>query len=200
MIIPTGDVIDNQKLNGFINTLKDIGDITEKIKLLIGQAYFLLRSVKYNGNKKCIVFFTTVAMTTDFQNILIQLAKLCNIDIDVQIIVNDITQKQRSERIKIFRESDNLAFLLSVHILDEGIDIPECDSVFVTKPDEDIDNLIQRISRCNRMMEGKNKPCTYLWCEYKKIKNILNSINSKFVCDISDNVTTLAVKANKTIN
>ena len=167
---------------------------------MIKQSYFLLRSVKYNGNKKCICFFTTIEATNIFSNILSQLAKLCNLDINIQIIVNDIKQKERALRIKQFIETESLAFLLSVHILDEGIDIPECDSVFVAKPDEDIDNLVQRISRCNRMIEGKNLSTTYLWCGYRKLKSILDTINKKFVCKIPENITMMHVKTNKIIS
>ena len=166
---------------------------------MIKQSYFLLRSVKYNGNKKCICFFTTIEATNIFSNILSQLAKLCNLDINIQIIVNDIKQKERALRIKQFIETESLAFLLSVHILDEGIDIPECDSVFVAKPDEDIDNLVQRISRCNRMIEGKNLSTTYLWCGYRKLKSILDTINKKFVCKIPKNIMTMHVEINKVI-
>jgi superfamily II DNA or RNA helicase/prophage antirepressor-like protein len=199
MIIPSGDIMDNDKLDTFIDTLEDLGKISDKKKIMIKQSYFLLRSVKYNGNKKCICFFTTIEATNIFSNIMTQIAKLCNLDIDIQIVVNDIKQKERTERIKKFRESESLSFLLSVHILDEGIDIPECDSVFLAKPDEDIDNLVQRISRCNRMIEGKQNTSTYLWCGYRKLKNILDTINEKFICEIPENITTMHVKTNKVI-
>lgn len=199
MIIPTGDIMNDEKLDTFIGTLEDIGEINDKTKILIKQAYFLLRSLKYNGNKKCIAFFTTIESTNIFESIVTQLSALCNIDIDVQTIVNNATHKQRAERIKLFRDSDKLSILLSVHILDEGIDIPQCDSIFVASPNHDIDNLIQRLSRCNRIINEKTKAYMYLWCGYRKIKDILDQINKKFTCTIPENISTLNVESNKII-
>ena len=197
MIIPNNQIIDDNKLDIFISTLEDIGEINDKKRILIKQAYFLLRSLKYNGNKKCIAFFTTINTTIKFKSIIMQLAALCNIDLNAEIIVSDTTHKQRAERIKIFKESKELAILLSVHILDEGIDIPESDSVFVTRPDDDIDNLIQRLSRCNRMLDGKLNVHMYLWCGYQKIKGILGQINKKFICKIPEKISIINIGSNK---
>lgn len=46
--------------------------------------------------------------------------------------------------------------ICNVHIPDEGIYIPSCDSVYLTHPNNNTTNIIQRISRCNRI--NKNNP------------------------------------------
>ncbi len=199
IIIPDGIVINDDKLDIFINTLEDLGEINDSTKIIIKQAYFLLRSMRFNGNKKCIAFFTMIETVNIFNNVINQLAKLCNIDVNVYIIVSNTIQKKRVEFIKNFNECDNITILLSIHILDEGIDIQKCDSVFVSKPDHDINNLVQRLSRCNRVTINKNKAYMYVWCGYRKLKDILDQINKKFVCDLPENVSQLSLQSNKII-
>jgi hypothetical protein len=82
--------------------------------------------------------------------------------------------------------------------MDEGIDIPECDSVYLTHPNYNPINFIQRISRCNRIKpfesgleniahvliwakdEPKIKKIDKLIGEYLKIDNELK-INNQYI-------------------
>ena len=60
--------------------------------------------------------------------------------------------------------------LLNVQILNEGIDIPECDSIYITNPTDNIINLVQRMCRCNRIMPNKSLCFVFLWSENKKMQ------------------------------
>jgi hypothetical protein len=65
--------------------------------------------------------------------------------------------------------------------LDEGIDIPECDSVYLTHPNNNPINIIQRISRSNRLdVNNKNKIAKiFLWCKNKiKLEQIINNLST----------------------
>jgi len=57
--------------------------------------------------------------------------------------------------------------ICNVHILDEGIDIPECDAVYLTHPNNNPINIIQRISRSNRLNINNNEKIAkiFLWCK-----------------------------------
>lgn len=48
------------------------------------------------------------------------------------------------------------------------------DSIFITKPNDNITNLIQRMCRCNRIMPNKNFCYIYLWGDKQIVKDISN--------------------------
>jgi superfamily II DNA or RNA helicase len=162
----------------FTELIKDSCDSAIN-QLLIKKAYFMLKSMLYNGDKKCIYYLTTIGKATYVNTVLEWLPKLLNIEIDVWQV--DCTTKKtiRADIIKKFKETNKIAILLNVHILDEGIDIPDCDSVFITKPSNNIINIIQRMCRANRITETKDTCNIYLWCSAKKTQIIVDYIYNK---------------------
>ena len=79
------------------------------------------------------------------------------------------------------------SLICSVNILDECIDIPSCDSIFITYPSDSKIKNIQRLCRANR----KNKfnlhkiANIFLWCdEHKNIGNFLANLK-----EFDDNFT-----------
>ena len=65
--------------------------------------------------------------------------------------------------------------------MDEGIDIPECDAVYLTHPNNNPINIIQRISRSNRLdVNNKEKKAkVFLWCKNKIILGqIINNLST----------------------
>ena len=157
--------VKNEELNKF----NDIIVETEiNHKKLVKKCYFLLKSLLYEGNKKCIVFLTTVEKAQEFNKILLWMQNMLNIELDTNIISYNTSKLNRIEIINNFKSSNKIAILLNIHILDEGIDIPECDSIFVTQPNDNILNLVQRMCRCNRITEYKTKCNMLLWCGEKK--------------------------------
>ena len=75
----------------------------------------------------------------------------------------------------------------------KGVDIHECDSIFITKPNDNMTNLIQRMTRCNRILPNKNICYIYLWNDDK----IINKI-SDYLTNI-DNYIKLNYEADKNI-
>jgi superfamily II DNA or RNA helicase len=123
-----------------------------KKTILINKALFLLESIKLTNIKKCIVYLKTIEESNEFGEIL----KLINHYFENKLKIFNITyqtsSKKREESLTKFRNADNteINILCNVRIFDEGIDIPECDSIYLTHPNDNIENLIQRISRANR--------------------------------------------------
>ena len=60
--------------------------------------------------------------------------------------------------------------------MNEGIDIPECDSVYITKPNDNIINLVQRMSRCNRILPNKFIANIFIWSTKSYIKKYVNDL------------------------
>jgi phage anti-repressor protein len=166
----------NEDYKLFFNMLKNTCDECLNYKL-VSKAYFMLKSMLFNGDRKCICYMTTIETSNIMFNILIWLKELLNIDLEYWEINCNTKKTIRSNIINNFIKSTKIAIIINVHILDEGINIPECDSVFITQPSENMINIIQRMSRANRITEHKNNCNVYLWCKEKKTNKILNFIN-----------------------
>jgi superfamily II DNA or RNA helicase len=168
--------VKNEELNKFNDVI-----INTEInnKKLVKKCYFLLKSLLYEGNNKCIVFLTTIEQAQEFNKILLWLQNMLNMELESNIISYNTSRLKRIEIINNFKSSNKISILLNIHILDEGIDIPECDSIFIIQPNDNILNLVQRICRCNRITEYKTKCNMLLWCGERKINKVLNYISDK---------------------
>ena len=64
---------------------------------------------------------------------------------------------------------NSINIMCNVHILDEGIDIPTCDSIYLTHPNNNPTNIIQRISRANRLDDNNKDKIAkiFLWTKDK---------------------------------
>ena len=98
--------------------------------------------------------------------------------------------------------------MINVHILvftlgktqrDEGIDIPECDSVFITQPNDNIINIVQRMCRANRIIKNKTKCQVFLWCNKNKTKKIFEYLSDNMNGVINDKVIKFRIKKNDKI-
>ena len=167
----------NEDYQLFVDMIKETCNndiIDEKI---IKKTYFMLKSMLFNGDKKCICYMTCIEYATNMYNILIWLSKLLNIEIEYWQIDCNTKTTIREQLINNFKNSSKIAILINVHILDEGINIPNCDSIFITQPSNNIINIVQRMCRANRITENKTNCNIYLWCNEKKTDIILNYIN-----------------------
>jgi len=106
----------------FKQLLNDIEYNKTNIKL-VKKAYFLLRSLLYEGSRKCIVYLTCIKQSNKFYNIIIWMQKLLNCDIK-QYQIDCFTSKiKRIEYINNFKTDTNISLILNVQILNEGINI-----------------------------------------------------------------------------
>jgi len=167
----------NENYQLFVDMIKKIcnDNLNEN---LIKKAYFMLKSILFNGDKKCICYMTSIDYANNIFEILSWLSKLLNIDIEYWKIDCNTKKTIREKIISNFKDSNKIAIIINVHILDEGININECDSVFITQPSNNMINIIQRMCRANRIIGNKNNCNIYLWCKEKKTNMILDYINS----------------------
>lgn len=167
-----------EKLNDFAELLKKTCEITDR-KLLILKTYYLLKCMIYNGDRKCICYLTNVKDSKKMKDIISWMKKILNIDCASWDINYRTAKTKRIEYVEEFKKTKSYAILLNVHILDEGIDIRVCDSVFITKPNNNVINIVQRMCRANRIMKYKDNCNIYLWCAKNKIKIVLDYIHEK---------------------
>ena len=143
---------------------------------IIKKAYFMLKSMLFNGDKKCICYMTCIEFANNMCSVLEWISKLLNVEIDYWQVDCNTKKTIRENIINNFKKTSKIAIIVNVHILDEGINIPECDSVFITQPSNNMVNIIQRMCRANRILNNKTTCNIYLWCQEKKTDTILNHI------------------------
>ncbi len=175
IVLPTNDYV-NLEIDEFLKLFNIQNNGNHNVKT-IKKIYFLLRNIIYNGNKKCILYSTSKEQAENNQKIIQWMSLLFNIEINTGVIDYSLDRNKRRDIINNFIKTDSIFILLNIHILDEGIDIPECDSVFILKPNDNIENIIQRMNRCNRIMDGKQKSYIYIWSNKKKLDKIMKYIN-----------------------
>jgi hypothetical protein len=142
---------------------------------------FLINSILMNGCKKCICYLENTEdikiFVKELKNILEQAYK--NLQININTLTYLDSEKQRKLKLDNFIENKDINIICAVRILDECIDIKECDSIFITYNSKSKIRNIQRICRCNRL--NKNKPNKisriFLWCEsYDELPEFLSGL------------------------
>ena len=175
----------NDKIITKINDLKIDKNLIEKNliekTILINKSYFLLESIKLTGIKKCIVYLKTINECEQFIKILKTINIYFELNLKIYEINSNTIKKKRTEFLNKFKNHNTcINILCNVHVLDEGIDIPECDSIYLTHPNNNPINIIQRISRANRLdTQNKDKIAKiFIWSKDDiKLENIMKNIN-----------------------
>ena len=146
--------------------------------------HFLLRCLEENGHSKCILYAQNIEDAKKFIESIDRIKKYHSLDIYTNIIIADTTHEQRNKILNEFQETHLKAILCSVRILDECIDIPKCDSIFITYEQSNKIRMIQRICRANRKnKENPNKKSgIYMWTnDYNELTNLVANLK-EFDC------------------
>ena len=143
----------------------------ELVKELVIKAQFIIRGMMNNGGRRCIIYLQTKEECKKMNTILADVGKkYFAIDINSNYIISDLDKDERKLVLKEFVATGGYNFLCSVDILNECIDIPECDSIFIAYPSKSKIRNIQRVCRANRL-DKKNigkVAGIYVWAdEYK---------------------------------
>jgi superfamily II DNA or RNA helicase len=151
-------------------------ELEEYDKSLCAKAFYLTNCMLTTGSRKCIVFLSNHDECDIFKIILKNIfEEYFAIPIWTSNIDSRVSYSNRNNIIKTFADNDRKIFsiLTSVRILDESVDIIQCDSTFITNISDNTSEIrtIQRMSRACR-----------------KDKNNINKINNLFLwCDSLDN-------------
>ena len=121
------------------------------------RAMFLLKGLDELGYNKCIAYLNDHAEADAFKKSLETMNQYHNCaNLVAEVIISDTSSKEREKLLKDFVDHKGVYILCSVHILDECIDIPACDSIFLGKEIKSKTRIIQRI--CRSIRKDKNRP------------------------------------------
>ena len=166
---------DNSDLNELINEI-GIDDIDNELK---AKCMFLFKNLLYHGSKKCILYCQDTNNLNDIKDCIVKLNDFYAIDLNIQEITSETSYKNREKILTVFESSNKIELLLSIRICDECIDIPVCDSIYITYPSSCKIRTIQRLCRCIRTDKNNKFKLgnIFLWCnDYDKILNTLSGI------------------------
>jgi len=166
-----------------IRTKNNIDDISKEVSLestdLTIKGKYILRGMLETGSKKCIIYLRNQEEAIQMVTILNKLNEYYFIDLYSESIISDNSSNSRTEILNKFSTFDGYAILCSVAILDECIDIPQCDSIFISYPSESKIRNIQRLSRANRKDKNNIHKISkvFLWCdEYNEISVFISQL------------------------
>jgi superfamily II DNA or RNA helicase len=147
---------------------------------------YLFSCLANNGSRKCIVY----SKDTKDMNAMIECMKTLNefyvMDIEIHSICCEDSELERKTRLEKFSNpySNKIHLMFNIKILNECIDVPACDAVYISYPPKNKITTIQRICRANRTVSSNPYKIAniYIWCdEYEEIFNTLSSIK-EFDC------------------
>jgi superfamily II DNA or RNA helicase len=109
-----------------------------------------------------------------------------------------ILLKKEKIKLKNFEENEEISILFSIRILDEGIDIECCDSVYISYPSKAKIRNIQRIMRACRIYPTKNYANILYWTDDEKDLDFLSSIK-EFDIELKTKINVISNNYNKCI-
>ena len=153
-----------------------IYDIDSEIK---SKCMFLYINLLKHGSRKCIIYCKNKKEVNNMMLTMDTLNKYYLIDYEQNKITSDTSANNRTDILNKFQSSNKIYLLFSVRILDECIDIPACDSIYIANPPSSKIRTIQRLCRCIR--KDKNNPNKigniFIWCnEYESILETLSGL------------------------
>lgn len=178
--------VNNQNFIDDINTEINIRDLDDNINI---KSNFLLRGILATGSNKTIVYVRTHDEANKFKSSLLKINEYFFIDLSVNTLLSSDNKAKRLEKLNTFKSFNGYSLIISVDILNECIDIPSCDSIFITYPTTSKIKIIQRICRANR--KDKHNPNKiskiFVWTdEYEDMTEIISNLkefDSNFLTD-----------------
>ncbi len=149
-------------------------EFKEYDKEIVAKVMYLINGMLKNGSRRCIVYMPSVADCISFNKVFSKVMdEYHGLPYWVNHITNKVTSADREMILDKFDgkgdREDRFYILSSVRILDEGVDLVKCDSIFMDGSVYNSGDIrhIQRMCRSNRLDRSnptKVSSC-YLWCD-----------------------------------
>tara|TARA_B100001175_G_scaffold160595_1_gene136075 strand:+ start:38704 stop:41451 length:2748 start_codon:yes stop_codon:yes gene_type:complete len=152
---------------------------------ILSKVLYLVTGMYNNGYRHCILYLPTIEDCNEYKLMLEKVFEdYYGDECLVGIITAETSSDNRKKALKTFKTDLKFTFLCSVRILDQNVDIPICDSVFITKISCSTSEVrtLQRLGRAYRLVENHpNKVAgCFLWTNSDNdLCNMLNMIKSE---------------------
>ncbi len=155
-------------------------------KEFVAKVMYLINGMLMKGCRRSIVYLKSIQECEVFNDIVKEvMEKYHYLPYWCERINKDTSDKERVRVLQEFESekerSDTIHILSSVRILDEGVDIVKCDSVFICGGNGSGNEIrtLQRMCRANRLdKSNKNKMAhCFMWCnEWNESFVLLNNV------------------------
>ncbi len=147
--------------------MKEFEDLDQS---LVDKGLFLVNGLLNTGSRKCITYMRSIDECKQFEKLLMKIVEdYHGLELWTDHITADTSKSKRDKVLKDFQKEDKLCILNSIRILDEAIDIPKCDSEFISFIGENTSDIrtVQRLMRgCRIDKENSNKVNNlFLWSD-----------------------------------
>ena len=157
-------------------------------RVLVQKAMYLANGMLQKGSRRCVVYLRDCEEEKLFGEAFRKVCEYQGLTPWISHIDGHVKQDERRKRLEDFQQGDHngdydVFVLLSVRVLDEAVDMPRCDSVFITHIG-DGENDIRTVQR---MMRGGRKDPTnkfktnhlFIWTEdYNSALDALSLLKS----------------------
>jgi len=161
--VPVLDLV-NEKVD--IDIPEELSHLDKDITI---KSLFLLSGMLETGSRRFIIYCGSIEECESFNNIFNQIAKEYHgIYCWSSSITANTNVRKREEILNEFQSNDaKISILSSVRILNEGVNIVKCDSVFITKVNDNEIVAVQRMCRANRKdIENPKKIANcFIWAD-----------------------------------
>lgn len=166
----------NDTFNEAYNIIGEEINIKEYNKDNILKAFYILNGLSHYGYFKCIVYCNNINSVNELYEHLLKVNEYYNLKLNVGIITTTVSYDERTNILDTFKSFNGYSLILSVKILDECIDIVECDSIYITSCFNSKIKTIQRICRANRIFKNKRNSGIFIWSTEGVVDNIISSL------------------------
>lgn len=161
---------------------------------------FILRGLLTTGSNKTIIYVRTHEEAYNFKESLTTLNNYFYMDLSIDTILSSDNKQKRLTKLNNFKSFNGFSLIISVDILNECIDIPSCDSIFITYPTTSKIKIIQRICRANR--KDKYNPDKiskiFIWTDiYEDMTDIILNLKEFDADFLNNKVNILSLNNNK---
>jgi len=136
---------------------------------MVSRCHFLANGMLRTGATRCIIYAGTVVEAAAYLEAIVRLAdQFQGVRAWAGLITGETPVAERDTLLRSF-QAPNLMyrwfFLCSVHVLDEGIDVPMCDAVYIAHSVNNEARFIQRMCRANRLDYPCKVASVFVWSD-----------------------------------
>ncbi len=136
---------------------------------IVSRCHFLANGMLRTGSTRCIVYAGSVEEAEAYRVALPRLAaQFHGIAAWAGLITGETPVIQRNERLAAFQAYDPMFrwfFVCSVRVLDEGIDVPACNAVYIAHTIGNQSRFVQRMCRANRLDYPGKVANVFVWSD-----------------------------------
>jgi len=136
---------------------------------IVSRCHFLANGMLRAGATRCIVYAGTVEEAETYRVTLPRLAaQFHGICAWSGLITGETAVTRRDEQLAAFQARNPLFrwfFMCSVRVLDEGIDVPACDGVYISQSIGNQSRFVQRMCRANRLDYPGKVASVFVWSD-----------------------------------